>query len=271
MLQPLLPRCPNPKIAKSARVSRLRAAVLALGAFAVAVTLAAGPGSALPVSHTGANPTGSPAPAPTRNALAPTLPLGSSLFFVLDDTIDSHSAKVGSFVRAHLREPLVVGGFTLAPAGTPVRIEIVNDSPAQMANVDGSVQIHFEALALPGGTILPLHTPTAHIDPHMSAGQASTRGLTDTVADIFIPYHYLYHVLRKGQEVVLRPGTVIRARTAATLTTAKGGIVSIATPAPFSMSLDKPFAAFSPTPTATIPGFELPTPKPSPSPSPSPQ
>ena len=264
MLQPLLPRYPNPKIAKSARVNRLRAAVLALGAFSVAVTLAAGPGSALPVSHTGANPTESPAPVKARNELAPVLPLGSSVFFVLDDSINSHSAKVGSFVRAHLRDSLVVGGRTIAPAGTPVRIEIVNDSPAQIGNVDGSMQIYFEALTLPSGTILPLHTPTAHLEPHMSAGQESTRGLTDTVADIFIPYHYLYHVLRKGQDVVLRPGTVIRARTAATLTTAKGGIVSIATPAPFSMNLDRPFAAFSPSPTATVPGFALPTPKPRP-------
>ncbi len=232
------------------------------------MTLAAGPGSALPVTHTGANPTGSPAPLPTQNSLATTLPLGSSLFFVLDDTIDSHSARTGSFVRAHLREPIIVGGRSLAPSGTPVSIEIVNDSPAQIGNVDGSVQIYFESLTLPGGRVLPLHTPTAHIDPHMTAGQASTRGLTDTVADIFVPYHYLYHVLRKGQEVVLRPGTVIRARTAATLATTKSGGVSIATPAPFSINLDKPFAPFSPSPSATVPGFEIPTPKPSPSPTP---
>ena len=253
---------------KSARANRSRAALLSLGAFAAAIALAAGPGSALPVSHTGANPTGSPAPAPTQNALSPTLPLGSSLFFVLDDTIDSHSAKVGSFVRAHLREPLVVAGFTLAAAGAPVLIEIVNDSPAQLANVDGSVQIYFEALTLANGRIVPLHTPTAHIDPHMSAGQSSTRGLTDTVADIFVPYHYLYHVLRKGQEVVLHPGTVIRARTAATVTATKNGAISVSTPAPFSINLDKPFASFSPSPTATVPGFDLQTPKPRSSPSP---
>lgn len=211
-----------------------------------------------------------PAPAPAVALRAGTLPLGTSLFFVLDGTIDSQNAKPGSTVRAHLRSPLVVGGRTVAPAGTPALIRITQVQPAKMANENGSVDIYFEPLVLPGGTQVPLITPTGHIDPHLSAGQANTRGVTDTVGDILIPYHYVYHVLRKGLAVDLRPGTVIRARTGATLRI-KDGVVAVSTPPPFIMAPDTPHPAFSPAPLYTPPGFRLPTPKPTPTVTPVPR
>lgn len=186
---------------------------------------------------------------------------------MLDEPIDSRTSKPGSYVRAHLRDPLVVGDVTVAPAGTPVRIEVVQADPAQIGNVDGWVEIHFEPLRLPSGRELPLHTPTSHVDPRLTSGQANTRAVTDTLGDIFIPYHYIYHVLRKGMDVDLRTGTVIRARTGATIDTG-GGRIAIATPAPFSFTLDKPYADFSPAPLAMPPGYTMPTPKPSVSPSP---
>jgi hypothetical protein len=213
----------------------------------------------------GTGPWKAPAMAkPAPNAGAAALPLGTSLFFVLDGTINSQSAKPGSTVRAHLRTALTLGGRTIAPAGTPVVLRINQVQPAEMANQDASVDIYFEPLLLPDGKQLPLITPTGHIDPHLSVGQANTRGVTDTVGDIFIPYHYMYHILRKGLSVDMRPGTVIRARTGATLRM-EGGVLAIATPAPFIMAPDTPHPAFSPAPIYTPPGFRLPTPKPSPS------
>jgi hypothetical protein len=182
---------------------------------------------------------------------------------VLDDTISSRS-KAGSVAHAHLRDPIVLNNTTVARAGTPVDIVITQTSAAQAGNVDGFVEIYFQALPLASGKMLPLTTPSAHINPHMSAGQASTRGITDTVGDIFIPGHYIYHIFRKGSDVTLRPGTIIRARTAATLHVAKG-VVAVSTPPPFSTSLDTPHPAFVPAPLATPPGFHAPTPKPSPS------
>ena len=98
----------------------------------------------------------------------------------------------------------------------------------------------------------------------MSAGQESTRGITDTVGDIFIPGHLLYHMLRKGGDVTLRPGTVIRARTAATVGVSHGA-VAVSTPAPFVTSQDAPHPAFSVAPIYTPPGYHPPAPKPSPS------
>jgi hypothetical protein len=218
---------------------------------AIVVPTAAPPGRAEPL----ATPTGTP------NSTV--LPLNSSVFFVLDDTVSSRSRT--GVVRAHLRDPIVLRGVTIAPAGTPVNMVITQASAAQAGNVDGFVEVYFEELRLASGKMLPLNTPTAHISPHMTAGQESTRGVTDTVGDIFIPGHYIYHLLRKGADVTLRPGTVIRARTGATVHVTNAGAVAISTPAPFRSSLDTPHPDFQAAPLATPPGFHAPTPKPSPS------
>lgn len=200
-------------------------------------------------------------PSSTPNSMV--LPLNSALYFILDGTISSHS-RSGSVVRAHLRDPIVLGGVTVARAGTPVTIEIAQSSSAENGNIDGWVDVYFEDLPLLSGKKLPLETPTAHLNPHMSAGQESTREVTDTVGDIFIPGHILYHMLRKGADITLRPGTLISARTAATIDVAHGAI-AVSTPAPFTTSLDTPHPDFVPQPLATPPGFHEPTPKPSPS------
>jgi len=214
-----------------------------------------------------------PTPAPSasvRNAIdnpnATVLPLDSSLFFVVDDAITSR-LRPGSTVRAHLRDPILLAGKTIVPAGTPVQIQISQAVPARMGNEDGSVDIYFGPLAVPGGASIPLTTPTAHIDPHVSVGSYNTRSVTDTIGDIFIPGHYIYHMLRRGHDVVLGPGTLLRARTGASVSLVRG-VAVVATPPPLVTAGDTPHPAFEPAPVYTPPGFHLPTPKPSPSPQP---
>lgn len=192
------------------------------------------------------------------------LPLDSSLFFILDDTISSR-LKAGTIVRAHLRDPIILDGKTVARAGSLVEIEVYEVTPAAAANQDGSVDIYFKPFSLENGKSIPLTTPTAHIDPHMSVGQYNTRATVDTIGDIFIPGHYLYHMLRKGRDVTLGPGTMLRARTAASVMVVRNGALAIATPQPFLTVKDTPHPAFSPAPMYTPPGFHLATPKPTPS------
>jgi hypothetical protein len=250
---------------KKKRANLNRAGVVAVAAACAAAAVGAGPQAARAIPVPTPPPSrAEPASTPSSTPNSTILPLDSSLFFVLDGTISSHS-KPGTVVRAHLRDPIVLNGVTIAPAGTPVDIEVTQSSPAQAGNIDGSVDVYFDALTLDGGKKLPLVTPTAHISPHMSAGQVSTRGITDTVGDIFIPGHVLYHMLRKGGDVTLRPGTVIRARTAATISLSHHGAYAISTPPPFNTSLETPHPAFVPAPVYTPPGFHPPTPKPSPS------
>ncbi|HZT13920.1 MAG TPA: hypothetical protein VFA29_14040 [Candidatus Baltobacteraceae bacterium] len=240
-----------PQLLQPNSTTRIRKRANLLGAAILVVAAAFAAASVVP------RPAGAATPAP-----ASTLPLDTSLFFVLDGTISSRS-RSGTAVRGHLRDPIVLGGMTIAAAGTPVTIEITQTSPAQMGNVDGYADIYFEPLALTGGKSLPLTTPTSHLYPQMTAGQESTRAATDTVGDIFIPYHIVYHVLRKGSDVTLKPGAVIRARTAATLQIERGTIAVILPP-PLVTSADTPRPAFVPAPLETPPGYRPPTPKPTP-------
>lgn len=263
MPQPL-PR--NSKSKTKRRANFARAGILVLAAACAAAAVSAGPQTAraIVIPTPPPPPRVEPTSTPTETPNSTVLPLNSSLFFVLDDTIGSHS-KPGTIVHAHLRDAIILGGVTVARAGTPVGIEVTQASPAQVGGIDGTVEMYFESLPIAGNLSLPLTTPTARIDPHMTAGQESTRAVTDTVGDIFIPGHLLYHMLRKGGDVTLRPGTVIRARTAATLGVSHGA-VAIATPAPFVTTLDTPNPGFSVAPIYTPPGYHPPTPKPTPSP-----
>jgi len=238
-----------------------------MAAACAAVAIGAGPQEARAIVVPTPPPAqAQPAATPTGTPNSTILPLNSSLFFVLDETITSRE-KSGTMARAHLRDPIVLDGKTIVPAGAPISIEVSETSGAQMANVNGFVEIYFEPLPLPGNKTLPLETPTSRIDPTMSAGKAETQSVTDTVGDIFIPGHFLYHMLRKGQDVTLHAGTVIRARTAASVSLSHG-VVAISTPAPFVTTLDTPAPEFSISPVATPPGYRPSTPKPSPSPKP---
>jgi hypothetical protein len=193
------------------------------------------------------------------------MPLDSSLLFVLDDRIGSKVSQPGTQARAHLKDPLVLGGVTLAPAGTPVRIKVTDVRGAQAPDVDGSIDILFEPMQLANRSSLPLRAPTAHVTVRVTAGQESTGEVVDTIKDIIIPYHYLYRLFRKGAEIDLRPGTIMRARTAATVSVV-GNVVSVVTPPPFHLSDEAPHPHFSPLPFLTVAPKSTRPPSPSPTP-----
>ena len=182
------------------------------------------------------------------------LPFDSSLIFVLDDPISSKGSKPGALVRVHLKNALVVAGQTLAPAGTPAKIRILNAEAAHSGDVYGYVNIYFLPLMLPDGRELPLRAPTSHLSATTTAGHEATVETEDTVEDVVIPYHYLYQIFRKGRNFELGPGAEIRARTQATITTLASGAVVISTPQPFAIDTDMPQSAF--------PVHALATPKP---------
>lgn len=200
---------------------------------------------------------------------------------MLDDSISSKSSRTGQNVRAHLKDPLIVGGHQVAPAGTPVQIHIVAVSAADIGDVYGFVDIFFEPLALPDGRTLPLRAPVARLSPHRTSGHESTVAIEDTIEDQVIPYHFLYHIFRKGKNFVLGAGSEVPAQTGATLTALSNGTVAIETPRPLAQSLQVPKPTFPVLPLATPFGpnggprhgktpAPLPTPSPTPSSSPTP-
>jgi hypothetical protein len=217
-----------------------------------------------------------PKPTPSLSAPPPgnVLPFDSTLLFVLDEPISSKSSKAGNLVRAHLKNAIVVGSRTVASAGTPVAIRIVDASPSDIADTYGFVDIFFEPLTLPDGRTLPLRTPVARLTPNVSSGHESTVAAEDTAGDIFVPYYPIYQILRKGKNFVLGPGSVIPANTEATVTAQPNGTIAIVTPPPLQASTEPASSTFPVVPIATPfgPGTTprpRSTPRASPTPSPS--
>jgi hypothetical protein len=213
-----------------------------------------------------------PKPTPTESAPLPgnVLPFDSTLLFVLDEPISSKSSKGGAVVRAHLKEPIVIAGRTIAAAGTPAEIRIVDSSAADIADTYGFVDIYFEPLKLADGRALPLRTPIGRLEPSVSAGHESTVAAEDTAGDIFVPYYSLWQIFRHGKNFVLGAGSVLPAKTEATITARANGAIAIVTPQPLNQSTEPPNATFPVSPIATPFGPEVATPRPRTTPSPTP-
>ena len=215
-----------------------------------------------------------PPPEPPRStpsgpaSLAPaapgaTLPFGSTILLVLDDKIDSGSSKPGTIIHMHLREPLVVNGANVAAAGTPATLEIVTTRHAQSGDVDGAVQVHLDPIALPGRhEALPVRAYHEYLTIELTSGQRATRSTTDTIADIFVPYHVIYHAFRRGRQLVLPVGSVLRAQTGATIDARDPKAIVLTSPPPFVSTNDEPHAELTPPPFYTpAPARPKPLPK----------
>jgi hypothetical protein len=231
----------------------LRCVAKVLGAVFAAGAVTVGLGSAVHALPAPAPPRSQPAggsPAPAASGA--TLPFGSSILFVIDDAVNSGTTAPGTTIHMHLRAPLVVNGVTLAPAGTPASFSVVSTRKAQSGDVDGAVQIYVNPLPLPGRSYsLPLRAIHEYLTREVSAGMQATRATTDTVSDIFIPYVQVYQVLRKGHQMVMPVGTVLRAETAATIDASNPANVVLATPPPFVSNYDSPHSDLTPAPIYT--------------------
>jgi hypothetical protein len=215
-------------------------------------------------------PTPRPKATPIPSAPPPgdVLPFDSMLLFVLDDPISSKSSKAGQLVRAHLKDAIVVAGHTVAAAGAPVQIKIVDSSAADIADTYGFVDIFFEPLTLGAGATLPLRTPVARLTPNVSNGHESTVAAEDTAGDIFVPYYPLWQIVRHGKNFVLGAGSVLPANTEATITANRSGAIAIVTPRPLDIGTEPANATFPSMPLATPFGPAGATPRPRATPSP---
>lgn len=231
----LLPQLRKKKSARARLFSLVAASALLAAVTQTGTRVAAFP---LPSPKPGSS--AAVTPSPQSNSL----PLDSTLTFVLDDAVSSGSSKADEIVRAHLKNALALDGHVLAPAGTPARIRILDAAPAQNPDIYGFVDIYFEPLTLPDGRTLPIRAPSAHLSVNPSSGHQATVGIENTIGDIFLP-GVLFHAMRKGRNFTLSPGAEIRARTQATLTLVRNGTIAITTPAPLIFDEATPHSSFS--------------------------
>jgi hypothetical protein len=237
----------------------VRALAAAIGLQAVFLFALAPEVRALPPPQA---PKTNPTTSPTPLAGGAQLPYGSALLFVLDDRISSAKTAAGTTIRMHLKGPLIVNGVTLAPAGAPGALSVVMARRAASGDLDGAITIHLDPFALPGRPQkLPIRAFHEYLTIEMSAGQSSTRGTTDTIADIFVPYHFIYHAFRKGHEMVVPAGSTLRAETNATVEVRNARDVVIAPPPPFVSNYDTPHSDLTPLPLYTSVPLLTPSPR----------
>jgi hypothetical protein len=195
---------------------------------------------------------GSPSPAPPSPASDRILAAGTNLNVVLDEEIDSRTASAGRLVKLHLEKALELGGITLAPAGAPGTLMIVGARKAVAPDRDGSLEIYLEPLPLPGHGNLPLRAVREYLTVEVTAGQASTNEATDLAKDIAIPGHAVYRAIRKGRDISLPAGSIVRARTDATIDATNPAAIAIVAPPPFVTNTDPIHSDFTPIPVFTF-------------------
>jgi hypothetical protein len=178
------------------------------------------------------------------------LPVNTRLTFILDGTISSAHSKTDEMVNAHLKDPLIIQSHTIANAGTPVQIRILDAKPAENPDIYGFVDIFFEPLHLNDGRAIALRPPSAHLNVNSSAGHESTVAVENTIGDIFTPT-MLLHILRKGRNFVLNPGAEVNALTEAAVEVMPNGTIAIMTPAPLVVEDATPHSSFREMPLAT--------------------
>jgi hypothetical protein len=182
---------------------------------------------------------------------------------VLLDAVNSGSTPPGTIVHMKLQSPLIVGGVTLAPAGAPATFTVVTTAKAQTGDVDGAIQIHVDPFTLPGrDEVLPIRAYHEYLTVEHTTGQLTTREAADQTADVFVPYYIFYQAFRKGRQMVLPVGSVLRAETDATVDARNPRAIVIATPPPFTSTFDPPHADLTAAPFYTpAPGPPHPLPK----------
>ncbi|MHB8145911.1 MAG: hypothetical protein ACYDGM_01455 [Vulcanimicrobiaceae bacterium] len=235
---------------RNARADGIGIALIAGAMFVSAGSFGTGRAIAFPVTTPSPGPVSTAAPLDTSNH-ARELPFNSPLVFILDGSISSNGSKAGDRIPVHLKYPIVIGGHTVAAAGTPGIVRILGANSAQIGDIYGYVDIYFEPIVLADGAKLPLRSPTTRLSIRITAGHASTVGIEDNIEDAVIPFHYIYHVFRKGRNFELAPGAQLQARTQAVVAIAPDGAAVISTPAPIAIGIHVPHSSFSASPLAT--------------------
>jgi len=200
------------------------------------------------------------------------LPAGTVETIVLDQAIDSAQTEPGAIIRAHLRDAIVVRGKTLAPAGSPVQM-IVSATRRAGNGVSGEIMLRLESVHLVDDLNLPMRLLHPVLSPLLVAANAE---------DIALPSKAAAETVKRGANLVLPHGTMMRAKTALTIDATDPHKDVLVPPPPYTISTEKPYSAFTPIPLVTYSPRPTPPPrprgrgrgrgraKPSPSPSPSP-
>jgi hypothetical protein len=128
-----------------------------------------------------AAPVPSPAPTPAAEQNAHTLPAGTEIRAILNDSINSRSDSAGRVLLAHVAGDVVdPAGTTVVPAGAEVQLTITLLEPAKSRSAsDGKLSLRVDAITIDGrpepvsATVRPV--------PHELRGRGVTAGEAEKV------------------------------------------------------------------------------------------
>jgi len=204
---------------------------------------------------------------PQVTAAGVILPAGAAETIVLDRDVDSDNTLPGTTVPAHLRAAIVLRGRIVVPSGKPVRL-VVTETRRSADGIGGEIFLRAESLEIAEGLAMPLRL----VHPVLSAPLIARNRV-----DVVLPPHAKQPA--DNGNLVLPAGTLLLARTGATLDASHPDQLTVSTPAPYIISTDRPYSAYTPIPLTTLnPNATQPprrrkgrhTPPPAPSASPSP-
>lgn len=114
----------------------------------------------------------------TPAARSVTLPAGTILKLTLRTTVASDASRLEDPVRATLRQPLVVDGNELLPAGTLLTGHVTSAKRAARVKGRGQIAVRFTRIDLPGpGNVERIRTtPVARVAPGTKKRDAATIG-----------------------------------------------------------------------------------------------
>jgi hypothetical protein len=189
-------------------------------------------------------------------AMAPALPIGSPLTIIADETVDPR-VRPGSEFRAHLRDPLTVGGTLVATAGTAARLVVTAKETAK----DGAPAYRIAIIGLNLGLAgtLPV-APTTPTVGHVTAGMAipattlAAVGFEQGKIRVVVPLPF-----KLSNESPNGGYTPAPLRTAGPVITRRGKPGPSPTPTPSAPAPPSPAAPFTPSPGQPAPPLPTPT------------
>ena len=87
-----------------------------------------------------------------------TIPAGTPIHFKLLHGINTANAKAGQNVPGALTQSLVIGGKTLAPAGSAVNVHITSAEASGRIGGSAKLVFHVSSITLANGSKLSVHT-----------------------------------------------------------------------------------------------------------------
>jgi len=130
---------------------------------------------------TATGPPAPPAPAPTTDQNRRTLPAGTEIRAVLNDSIDSRRDSVGRVLLARVAGDVTdPSGATVIPAGSEVQFTITRLEPAKSRSAsDGKLSLRVDAITLDGRPV-PVNATVKPL-PHELRGRGVTAGEVEKV------------------------------------------------------------------------------------------